>query len=75
MLKPFTICYFLAMFIGFSGVCQDNGRTKPVALIFDTDIGPDYDDVGAITMLHALADSGQVDILATIASDKYARVS
>ncbi|WP_246343663.1 nucleoside hydrolase [Adhaeribacter radiodurans] len=48
---------------------------KPVSLIFDTDIGPDYDDVGAITLLHALADSGQVNILATIASDKYAKVS
>ena len=34
-------------------------------------MGPDYDDVGAITLLHALADSGQAKILATIASTKY----
>lgn len=47
------------------------GQSKPaVNLIFDTDIGPDYDDVGAITLLHALADSGQVRILATVASNQ-----
>ncbi len=44
---------------------------QPKAIIFDTDIGPDYDDVGAITLLHALADSGQVKILATIASNQH----
>jgi pyrimidine-specific ribonucleoside hydrolase len=43
---------------------------KPVAIIFDTDIGPDYDDVGAIALLHALADSGEAKILATMASNK-----
>lgn len=43
---------------------------KPVKIIFDTDCGPDYDDVGAIAMLHCLADSGKVEILATIASNK-----
>ena len=26
-------------------------------IIFDTDMGPDYDDVGAIAILHALADT------------------
>jgi inosine-uridine nucleoside N-ribohydrolase len=49
--------------------------SKPVPIIFDTDIGPDYDDVGAITLLHALADSGQATILATIASSKYPLVA
>jgi pyrimidine-specific ribonucleoside hydrolase len=44
---------------------------KPVRIIFDTDMGPDYDDVGAITMLHAFADNGEAEILATIASTKY----
>jgi inosine-uridine nucleoside N-ribohydrolase len=44
---------------------------KPVHLIFDSDMGPDYDDVGAITILHALADKGDVNILATMASTKY----
>jgi inosine-uridine nucleoside N-ribohydrolase len=43
----------------------------PVYIIFDSDMGPDYDDVGAITILHALADKGEAIILATIASTKY----
>lgn len=50
-------------------------KTQPVPVIFDTDMGPDYDDVGAITLLHALADSGQARILATIASTKYPKVT
>lgn len=37
---------------------------QPVNLILDTDLGPDYDDVGAMALMHALADSGQVNILA-----------
>lgn len=43
----------------------------PLHVIFDTDFGPDYDDVGAITLLHCFADSGLVKILATIGSSKY----
>jgi len=37
-------------------------------------MGPDYDDVGAITLLHAFADSGYVRILGTIASTNYENV-
>ncbi len=47
----------------------------PVSVIFDTDMGPDYDDVGAIAMLHAFADRGEATILATIASTKYEGVA
>lgn len=43
---------------------------SPVNVILDTDIGPDYDDVGAMAVLHTLADSGQVNILATVASNQ-----
>lgn len=50
-------------------------RRSPVPVIFDTDMGPDYDDVGAIALLHALADSGQAQILATVASTTYPRVA
>lgn len=38
-------------------------------------MGPDYDDVGAIALLHALADSGYANILATVASTKYEGVA
>jgi inosine-uridine nucleoside N-ribohydrolase len=47
----------------------------PVPVIFDTDIGPDYDDVGAITLLHAFADNKECKILATIASNKHKRIA
>jgi len=50
-------------------------RTKPIPVIFDSDMGPDYDDVGAITLLHAFSDSGYINILATVASTKYEGVA
>ncbi|WP_460635002.1 nucleoside hydrolase [Larkinella harenae] len=47
-------------------------RSKPpVSIILDTDIGPDYDDVGAMAVLHALADRGEARPLAVIASNKH----
>lgn len=48
---------------------SQTGKTVPI--IFDTDIGPDYDDVGAMALLHAFADNGECKILATVASNKY----
>ncbi|WP_138475556.1 nucleoside hydrolase [Dyadobacter bucti] len=49
---------------------EENKERLP-AVILDTDIGPDYDDVGAMAVLHALADSGQVVPLAVIASNSH----
>ncbi|MEJ7912479.1 MAG: nucleoside hydrolase [Chitinophagaceae bacterium] len=48
---------------------------KPVPIIFDTDIGPDYDDVGAIAMLHGFADNKECKILATVGSNKHKRMA
>jgi inosine-uridine nucleoside N-ribohydrolase len=50
-------------------------QVRPKAIIFDSDMGPDYDDVGAIAMLHAFADSGQIRLLATVASTRYEGVA
>lgn len=50
-------------------------QVKPLPIIFDSDMGPDYDDVGAITILHTLADSGYASILATCTSTKYEGVA
>jgi len=47
----------------------------PMRIIFDTDFGPDYDDVGAITLLHCFADSGYVRILGTVASSRHKNVA
>ena len=49
---------------------QGKPAIKPARIIFDTDLGPDYDDVGALAFLHAMADSGKADILATLSSNK-----
>lgn len=51
-------------------VCCAQGVSQPVPqIIFDTDMGPDYDDVGALAVLHALAAEGECDILATMSSN------
>lgn len=41
------------------------------SIIFDTDIAGDYDDVGAMALLHAFADNGEIKILATISSNAF----
>jgi pyrimidine-specific ribonucleoside hydrolase len=65
MLKQIlTFVFLLYSSIAFSQT------PKPVKLIFDSDIGPDYDDVGAMAIMHALADSGKVEILATVACNQ-----
>ncbi|MDF2193501.1 nucleoside hydrolase [Paraflavitalea sp. CAU 1676] len=71
-MKPLFLSLLLVLAGSYYSLAQQ--APKPVPIIFDTDIGPDYDDVGAIALLHALADSGEARILATIASNKYARV-
>ena len=61
----------LAACSGKSAVtAPDETTVQPVNLILDTDLGPDYDDVGAMVLMHALADSGQVNILAVVSSNK-----
>ncbi|HWB91772.1 MAG TPA: nucleoside hydrolase [Puia sp.] len=72
------LLFIPAMFLLMTAaVCaqQKPKNEKPLAVIFDSDIGPDYDDVGAITLLHAFADSGKATILATMASNKYEGVA
>lgn len=60
---------FILITISLFACTQMKNNSVPV--IFDSDMGPDYDDVGAITLLHSFADSGKANILATVASTKY----
>lgn len=63
----------LAVAVVMYNSCSVNSREKsgmPVKIIFDTDLGPDYDDVGALAFLHAMADSGKAEILATVSSNR-----
>ncbi|MEO6837898.1 MAG: nucleoside hydrolase [Ginsengibacter sp.] len=66
---------FIFIFFLFLTLFAHAQKKKSVSIIFDSDIGPDYDDVGAITVLHVLADQGKAKILATIASNKYEGVA
>lgn len=68
-MKTRLLLFFLAFCCVMTAIAQKH--IKPVNIIFDSDIGPDYDDVGAITILHALADAGEAKILATMASNRY----
>jgi inosine-uridine nucleoside N-ribohydrolase len=61
---------FALLLITFSKVSAQTGGKIVSSIILDTDIGPDYDDVGAMAMMHALADKGEVKPLAVIASNK-----
>jgi pyrimidine-specific ribonucleoside hydrolase len=64
-----------ALFIIVFFVCTETFSQSPKPkIIFDTDIGPDYDDVGALAMLHAFADRGDCELLATITSNDYPNI-
>ena len=67
----FLIAVMSVVIWGCSGnSTKESADNQAVRLIFDTDFGPDYDDVGALALIHALADSGETEILATISSNK-----
>lgn len=69
-MKLYNLLFFLLFASGLHGQ-----TAVKRGIIFDTDMGPDYDDVGAIAMLHAFADKNECRILGTIASTKYEGVA
>src|SRR5699024_12433644 len=60
----------LLILLGMPNVSNSQTEQKPVPIIFDSDMGSDYDDVEALALLYALADSGEAKILSTIASNR-----
>ena len=56
----------LELFILAVGLSLSVLVADPVQLIIDTDLGFDVDDVGALSVAHALADKGHADILAIV---------
>ncbi len=68
--QKITLFIFLIVFVScivlFVGY-QKRGE-PPVSLILDTDIASDVDDVGAVALLHGLANQGKVLILAEMVS-------
>lgn len=69
----YSVLVLALLLIGCSS--GSNKNQKAVKIIFDTDLGPDYDDVGALAFLHAMADSGKAEILGTMASNKHELVA
>ncbi len=69
----------LAFFIGIGSQTAHNSlnnrtaqnlikKHEPLKVIFDTDMDSDVDDVGALAILHAMMDNGDVEILAVMIS-------
>ncbi|MFH5884678.1 nucleoside hydrolase [Halalkalibaculum sp. DA3122] len=69
-MKTILIVLLQLYLFPYGSFSQDHESPTPTPIIFDSDMGADYDDVGALAMLHALADSGEAEILATIASNR-----
>lgn len=67
MLRKILMLVFVLCF----AISLQAQKKASVRIIFDSDMGPDYDDVGAIAILHTYADKGEATILATMASTKY----
>ena len=59
---------FLVLMLMFVTVLPCFAGDK-VPVIFDTDMGPDYDDVGALAVLHRLSDLGEAEVLAAGSSN------
>ena len=60
-----AILTFLVMIVTPSNLLAEGSEEmQPKKVIFETDMSTDVDDVGALAVLHALADSGEAEILA-----------
>lgn len=64
MFRSAAATFALLLFVHSGPAAQ----RAPVPVIFDTDLAEDVDDVGALALLHALADRGEARILATMVS-------
>lgn len=51
-------------------LCAYAQSAEPAKIILDVDLAEDVDDAGAVALLHALADRGEAEILATMVSSK-----
>jgi hypothetical protein len=63
-------CYALLLLVFLPCILGAQVLKKPKAIIVDADMGVDYDDVGALAMIHAIAQEKQIPILATMCSSE-----
>lgn len=68
-MKKFLLIVFCAITVLLSSCDSNKNAAGGVRLIVDTDLGPDYDDVGALAVMHALAEEGYARPLAVVSSN------
>jgi len=77
-LRPGFLCLISKVIaVGIAGIlmagCSGGGLAnsrQAVPIIFDTDMGTDVDDAGALAILHVLADKGEANILAAMSANR-----
>ncbi len=62
--KPISRMFSFVAFAALVAFGLESALAEPRRIIFDTDMVEDYDDVGAMALLHALADEGRCEIIA-----------
>ena len=58
------LAFFTTIMTPSNLLAEGSEKMNPKKVIFETDMSTDVDDVGALAVLHALADSGEAEILA-----------
>ncbi|MYC75963.1 hypothetical protein F4X10_09385 [Candidatus Poribacteria bacterium] len=58
------LAFFTTIMTPSNLLAEGSEEMNPKKVIFETDMSTDVDDVGALAVLHALADSGEAEILA-----------
>ena len=64
----YLLIIILFLFYSCKSYSEKNTDKEPVKVIFDTDMGSDCDDVGALALLHQYADMGKAEIIGCIFS-------
>jgi inosine-uridine nucleoside N-ribohydrolase len=59
---------WVVVMLGWFAMATVSLASTPVKILLDTDMMTDCDDAGAMAVLHALADNGECEILATVVS-------
>ena len=69
MIMKFKFIFFILLFTGLIGTVA----FSQVKVIFDTDLGGDADDLGALVMLNNFIDKGEIELLAVMSwsTEKY----
>jgi len=63
---PLFAALLLAPLVALRAADDSPAAREPVKIILDTDMSGDADDAGTLALLHALADRGECELLATI---------